>query len=354
MNFNYSRNAVGKNEKTLQRILEIVPAVLSWGIIIGMSAVSFFYPFLAAVIIMAFLLYWLLRLIYINIFLVLSYKRLVKENNVRCAEKIELADMANDIYHFVVIPVVRETAEIVEPGIIGIKDSEYPCSKILVIIALEEIASSKVKQDMFALQEKYKEYFLDFIIKVHPAGLPGEARVKGANATYAARAAADFFKLYNIVYENVLVSCFDADTVVKRNYFSCLTRYFMVTPDRTRASYQPIPVYHNNIWDVPSFARIIDIGTSFFQLVESTNPSKLVTFSSHSMSFKTLVDVGYWPVDMVSDDSAIFWKAFIHYDGNYGVVPMYTTVSMDIVTGETLFETFKNIYKQKRRWAWGG
>jgi hypothetical protein len=127
----------------------------------------------------------------------------------------------------------------------------------------------------------------------------------------------------------------------------------LVTADRNRSSYQPIPVYHNNIWEAPSFARIMEIGTSFFQMIEATNPRKLVTFSSHSMSFAALVEIGYWPLDMISDDSAIFWKALIHYDGHYRFVPMYTTVSMDIATGEGWRQTLVNIYKQKRRWAWG-
>ena len=152
---------------------------------------------------------------------------------------------------------------------------------------------------------------------MHPAVVPGEARVKGANATCAAKQAAAFFQRHQIPFENVIISCFDADTVVSPNYFACLTYHFMVCPDRLRASFQPIPVYHNNIWHVPGFARVVETGSSFYQLIEATNPEKLVTFSSHSMSFKALVDVDYWPVDMISDDSAIFWKAYIHYDGQY-------------------------------------
>jgi len=199
----------------------------------------------------------------------------------------------------------------------------------------------------------YQNDFLDCLVSVHPAGRAGEARVKGANATFAARQAAEYFTAKNIPDENVLVSCFDADTVAHPDYFSCLTYYHLINPKRLRSSYQPIPVYYNNLWDVPGFARILDIGTSFFELIEATNPGTLVTFSSHSMSFKALKEVGYWPVDMISDDSAIFWKAFIHYEGNYHVVPIYTTVSMDIAVGPTFKKTFEAIYKQKRRWAWG-
>ena len=53
------------------------------------------------------------------------------------------------------------------------------------------------------------------------------------------------------------------------------------------------------------------------------------------MSFKALVEIGYWPVDMISDDSSIYWKAYIHYPGGYTVVPMLVTVSMDLAQDET-------------------
>ena len=162
-----------------------------------------------------------------------------------------------------------------------------------------------------------------------------------------------FSKGHQIPFENVIISCFDADTVVSLNYFACLTYHFMVCPHRLRASFQPIPVYHNNIWHVPGFARVVETGSSFYQLIEATNPEKLVTFSSHSMSFKALVDVDYWPVDMISDDSAIFWKAYIHYDGQYQVIPMYVTLSMDVASANNWWQTVKSVYKQKQRWAWG-
>lgn len=395
MGFKYSRQNLKGKEKVLERCLEIVPGFLSWTIIIGICVLSFLKPLVAAVIMIAFLLYWLLRLIYMNILLILSYWLLEIEKDTDWMERIVAVDdvmsldldscdrkniksikkkislrthyrklkylkesnslppSSKDIYHLVIFPVIRETAEIVEPGITAIKKNMYPVQRFLVTIALEETAPDNVKEDMYALQEKYKSDFLDLLITIHPANQPGEARVKGANVTYAARQTRAYFLKRQIPPENVLVSCFDADSVANKDYFSCLTYCYLVNPDRLRSSYQPIPVYHNNIWEAPGFARIIDIGTSFFQLIEATNPSKLVTFSSHSMSFKALVDVDYWPADMISDDSAIFWKAFIHYEGKYHVTPIYATVSMDIATGPTIAKTFSAIYRQKRRWAWG-
>lgn len=252
-----------------------------------------------------------------------------------------------------IFPVIKEGRDILEPAIEAINRQSFPLKQIMVVIALEERAQASVQGDVRELEKKYKDTFLDFIVVVHPAVVPGEARVKGANVTCAARAAAQFFENNRIPFENIIISCFDADTVVSHQYFSCLSYHFMVSPDRLRASFQPIPMYHNNIWQVPGFARVVEMGSSFYQLIEATNPEKLVTFSSHSMSFKALVDVDYWPVDMISDDSAIFWKAYIHYDGKYKVIPMYVTVSMDVAASDNWFTTAQSVYKQKQRWAWG-
>lgn len=395
MKFQYSRHHLKGREKVLERFFEILPGAISWSIILGMTGLSFFFPLLAAGIMVAFILYWVLRLLYMNIFLLVSYVRLSLEKNTnwmnlitavdglhtkgcpplrpyqgssfkkKCASNIhdqqlkdlrrsgDLPPFSSNIYHLVILPVIHETKDIIEPSIRSLAGGSYSSQRVLLVIALEECAKNAVKADVYAMQKKHQHLFMDFVVAEHPTAIPGESRVKGANASFAARRAVEYFDERKIPYENVIVSCFDADTVAHPEYFACLTYHFMITTLRLHSSYQPIPVYHNNFWDVPSFARIVDIGASFFQLVESTNPEKLVTFSSHSMSFKALVDVGFWPVDMISDDSAIFWKAFIHYDGHYKAVPIYTTVSMDIASGRGNRETFINIYKQKRRWAWG-
>ncbi len=396
MVFNYSRNNLSQQDQRLERFLEILPGALSWTLILGMTVLSMMQPLLAAAIMVAFVLYWVLRLLYMNLFLTISYTRLSLEKETdwmalvhgvddldqtikdlqshsraggsfsmwmaarlrrRQLEVLKASALfppkSADIYHLVILPVAKETRDIIEPSIQSLSEGMYLSKRALVVVALESRAAEEVKQDVYAVQKQYASCFMDFLVVEHPSDIPGESRVKGANAACAARQAAGYFKEKAIPYENVIVSCFDADTIAHREYLACLTYYFMITPLRTKASYQPIPVYYNNLWDVPSFARIMDIGASFFQLVESTNSEKLVTFSSHSMSFKALVDVGYWPVDMISDDSAIFWKSFIHYDGQYQVVPIYTTVSMDIAGGRTVWQTFLNIYKQKRRWAWG-
>jgi hypothetical protein len=153
---------------------------------------------------------------------------------------------------------------------------------------------------------------------------------------------------HKIPYEDVIISCFDADTCPDKRYFACLTYHFLTSTKPHQASYQPMPVYNNNVWYAPSFARLVEISSSFCQMIESIRLEKFVTFSSHSMSFKTLIEINYWPTDMISDDSVVYWKAFLFYNGNYRVIPLYITVSMDMAYSSNFFKTISIQYKQKR------
>ncbi len=398
MTFPFSRQGLRGRERVLERTLEIVPGATSWAILLGMALLAFRDPLLAAILIIAFELYWLLRLLYMTLFLVLSYVRLSLERDTDWMARLKDIEAmlvsqpdpavrggqgsagtprrrpaqwigrrnfealrrggrpplpAQAMVHLVILPIATESQAVYEPGIRSLVSQQFPSKQILVVLAVEARAPADVHAAAEAVQQRFRHHFLDFLIVRHPDGVPGEARVKGANATCAAKVAAAYFTERGIPFECVVVSCFDADTVVGPTYFACLTYHFMSCPQRSRASFQPIPVYHNNIWDVPGFARVLDVGASFFQLVEATSSETLVTFSSHSMSFQALVEADYWPVDMISDDSAIFWKSLIHYDGDYRVVPMYVTVSMDVAAAGSWRKTVLNVYRQKRRWAWG-
>jgi cellulose synthase/poly-beta-1,6-N-acetylglucosamine synthase-like glycosyltransferase len=367
-------------------------------------------PVAGVIIVILFDLYWLFRLIYLTIFLVLSYLLLeierlaawhthlndllevegaVKKTRERLrdlrrsffrigdsrkfldkfktyySEKRHLVTLErlqkhpidfpppNDIHHLVIIPFYREGVKILEPTIQALTRVNYPLKRITVALGVEDRAGEGARKLAEGLKAEYGPQFGHFEVSVHPQNLPGESAVKGANATHAARWAKSYFEERKISLEHVIVSCFDCDTIVSPGYFSCLTYNFLIHPKRTRTSFQPIPVYHNNIWEAPSFACVVETGSSFIQLIEVTDPEQLVTFSSHSMSFQALVEIGYWPIDLISDDSAIFWKAFLAFDGDYRVQPLYVTLSMDVAVGGNLWETCQSIYRQKRRWAWG-
>ena len=331
-----------------RRTLEIVPGLISWSIILTLVLLAFINPVACAIIIIIFDFYWIIRTFYLTTLLVMAHHRLYRE---RSRDWFSLCP-SNNLYHLVIFPAYKEGPEILRPSLEALKNCNYPKEKLIVILAFEE-RNPCARENAKILEAEFGNIFHGYLSTFHPDGIPGEKRTKGANATWAAKKARGFLNSLGIRDEAVILSCFDVDTCVDKEYFGCLTYHFLKSPDPHRSSYQPMPVYNNNIWEAPSFARLVEISSSFCQMIESMRLEKFVTFSSHSMSFKTLVNIGYWPVDMVSDDSVIYWKAFLFYKGDYRVIPLYTTVSMDVAYSDSLFKTIRMQYKQKRRWAWG-
>ncbi len=339
----------------LKRVLEIIPGGLSWGIIITLILLSILHPVTSAVIIITFDFYWIIRTVYLTTLLILAHHRLKRQRNedwfASCLE-LPLDRGFKELCHLVIFPVYNEGLEVLRPSLNSLSASRYLKENFIVVMAFEE-RNIAARSTAGILEQEFGAKFGAYLSTFHPDGLKGESRTKGANATWAAKAAKKYIDSRGIAHEHVIVSCFDADTCVEPEYFGCLSYHFLTSDKPHQASYQPMPVYNNNIWQAPSFARLVEISSSFCQLIESMRLEKFVTFSSHSMSFKTLVEIDYWPVNMISDDSVIYWKGYLHYNGDYRVVPLYITVSMDVAYSSNIWRTMVVQYKQKRRWAWG-
>jgi len=341
--------------RILKRTLEIIPGGLSWGIIISLVLLSIKYPVASAIVIITFDFYWIIRTVYLTTLLIMAHRKISCQKGEdwlgRCSGLAQEMGWS-DLYQLIIFPVYNEGLEVLRPSLLALSMSHYPKEKFIVVMAFEERGSHSHENGL-ALEREFSSKFGAYLSTFHPDGLPNESRTKGANATWAAKAAKKFINDRGIGFEHVIVSCFDADTCVEPEYFGCLSYHFLTSDKPHQASYQPMPVYNNNIWQAPSFARLVEISSSFCQMIESMRLEKFVTFSSHSMSFKTLVEVDYWPTNMISDDSVIYWKGFLHYNGDYRVVPLYITVSMDVAYSNTIWRTIVVQYKQKRRWAWG-
>jgi hypothetical protein len=384
----------------LQRIFEVIPGILTWFTLIGMFAFSFLIPVWVAVFIIAFDIYWLYRTIYISTYSVLAFRRMkryklidwmeacrkVKDPEaflMEIAEKIQNlkkkknSNMAlqvlgelkkeirfvaknkdhfldwEDIYHVVLLPTATESPEIIEPAIQAVADSDFPNKKFIILLATEERENEEKRNHKINhLKKKFGGVFFDFIATVHKVET-GEMKAKASNATYAAKILREYLEKKNIPLEKVILSNFDCDTCVHPQYFAALTFKYITEPKRLQFAYQPLPMYHNNIWDTNAFVRIIVTGSSFWHMVEAMRPEHMVTFSSHSEAFRTIVDVDYWPVNVISEDSLIFWKCYVFFNGDYKVKPIYLPVSLDAVLADNYWNTIKNQYKQKRRWAYG-
>lgn len=400
-----------KRSHRIQRALEMVHGSLTWSTFVLMIGLSFFYPIAAAIFIILFDLYWIFRIIFISYYSTKGYLQMKQWKKIdwweRCqnsadpekyalevGEKLKrlkesfgemaLFDLAGrskllaeswrekkllkeiknlipikdqiwdwrKIYHVVLLPTAGEPADVIEPAIQSIAESNFPKSQIIILLATEERENPETRLPKVEyLKKKFDGVFHDFLVTTHIVEA-GEMKCKASNATFAAKELMKYLTAKNIDYTRVIFSNFDCDSVADPEYFAALTYAYVTTPKRLQRAYQPLPVYHNNIWDTNAIVRLVVTGSSFWHLYQSTR-KEMVTFSSHSEPFDTLVKVGFWPVNMISEDSVIYWKCLAYFDGDYEVYPIRLPVSLDAVLAETYWKTVKNQYKQKRRWAYG-
>ncbi len=346
-------------EKILYRFFEVIPAILSLGTLFGVLVFSWLLPSWVATFIICFCFYYLFRIFYFSLHQVIGYFRVknhMKRDWLKELKKIKRPEGYSnwkDIYHIIIFPTYKEGKEIIEESIETLIKSNYPKEKMIVVLAVEERAGQIFEKQAKNIAEKYSSKFFKFLISVHPSGIKGEISGKGSNTAFAGRQAKEkIIDELKIPYENILISTFDIDTKVFPQYFSCLTWYYLTEKDPEKASYQPIPVYNNNIWSASVFSRVVSTSNTFWQMIQQERSEKLTTYSSHSTPGKVFFQVGY-PANVVSDDSRIFWRAYLYYDGNYRVVPIYYLVSMDAVMAKNFWRTVLNQYKQQKRWAWG-
>jgi len=340
-------------DRALFRFFEIFPGALSWGTLALAFILSWIYPIVVAVFIIAFDLYWLLKISYLSFHQIASYQQMKRNLKIDWIYKLKKLRRWKEIYHLIILPTYKEGVEIVKPTLQALEDSNYPKNNLIVVLAIEERAGDGAQKVAKVIKEEFGKKFFHFLITIHPENIVGEIAGKGSNVSWALnRAKEEIIDPFKIPYQNIVVSTFDIDTRVYPQYFACLTWHYLTAKKPLRSSYQPIPVYSNNIWQAPAFSRVIAVSGTFWQMMQQERPEQLVTYSTHAMPFKIFEELNY-PSNVVSDDSRIFWKSYLHYDGNYQVIPLHYPVLMDTVMAKNLLRTIINQYKQQRRWAWG-
>lgn len=399
------------------RLFEILPGFVSWGLLALPILLSIFAPVLVAYFIIAFDLFWLMKAIGLAYRLIRGYRKLGSEQRInwrarlewvehpeeqlkaaeqklsklventpwlakrwvigryskadkarkveyatQLAELKELRLLANkqstdlapsQLHHAVVLAVYNEGMDILEPSVKALADADYDTKKIMLVIAYEERGGEQTEKNVQDLIARYGHHFEWAAAIKHPDGIEGEVIGKGGNITFAGRELALEVERRGIDPEHVIVTTFDSDHRAGQQYFSYLSYAYATNPNRSRKSYQPIPMFFNNIWDAPAPMRVIAVNNSFWLLMETMRPRRLRNFAAHAQGLKALIETDFWSVSTIVEDGHQFWRSYFAFDGDHQVVPLFVPVYQDAVLAETYVKTLKAQYRQVRRWAWG-
>ncbi len=339
--------------KVSKRFIEFFPALSIWLTIIGLAILSWLLPLWAIYFVIIFVIYWIIRLFYMMVWLILSWRKYRQALKVDWPTKLtELDKDFREYYHVIFYPTYKEPYEVIERSFDRLLESNYPSDRFIVVLGGEGADAKNFNMIASKIRKKYEGKFFKLLTTVHFLQ-SDQLQGKGSNVYSMELEVKKLIDEMNIPYDKIIVSCFDIETLPSRQYFSYLTYKYLTHPKPTRVSYQPLILYNNNIWESNPVIRVVASATTFWLLTDLSRPEKLLTFSSHSMSFQMLVDVGFHDKTIVTEDSRICLQGLVRYDGDYGVEPMFVTLSMDTVYIGTFWKSFVNQYKQMRRWAWG-
>lgn len=365
------------------RALEILPGLLSWSLLLLPIVLSFVSVTLTAIFVIFYILVWFFKAIALNIRVLQGYKimkrhekldwhALIKDlahpasaitspastdkwhskNLVRLFEAGESRDI-NDYFHVIIIALYKEPREVIEPTIQNVLKSHYDMNKVAVFVAYEERGGEATKTMITQLAKDYKNSFYHFEAVEHPKDIEGEVIGKGGNITFTGRRVKDFLDEKKIPYVNTILTTLDSDNRPHANYLASLTYFYMACPDPVTTSFQPIPMFLNNIWDAPAPMRVIAAGNSFWMIVQALRPHMLRNFASHAQSMQALVDTDFWSTRTIVEDGHQFWRTYFRYDGRHDVHPLFVPVYQDAVLAGSYTTTLKAQFIQMRRWAWG-
>lgn len=370
-----------ENRGPRYRFFEMLPGLLSWSIIISPFVLSLMSPRITAMLVIAYFLVWFLRALGLNV-RVLQGWRLLQEN-----QKYNWAGMVSDldvlearhsgehipkwhagmieqlkarehvmkpseVIHAIFIASYNESRDIIEPTIQSVLASDYDMNNVVLVMAYEGRDGAQSEETVLALVEEYGDKFRATMAFKHPFN-PQEVRGKGGNITYAARKFQAYLEEQGIDPSRVMVTTLDSDNRPHAKYLAALTYTFIATPEPKYASYQPLPMYTNNIWDAPAPMRVIATGNSMWNIVLSMRHHALRNFAAHAQPMDALIETDFWSTRTVVEDGHQYWRSYFTFEGKYDVHPIYLPIYQDAVLSATFRKTLKAQFIQIRRWAYG-
>jgi hypothetical protein len=364
------------------RFFEILPGTLSWTVLLLPVILGAFVPWLALYFILAYLVLWFIRAIGMNIRSLQGYKTMDEHRNLpweklnqeleslevhtykpgwhaRNVERVKTYILAeqrilpSQVYHALIIAFYNESYDVLEPTIQSVLASQYDMKKVILFIAYEERGGEGTEATAQKLMKEFGDKFYHAEAVKHPDGISGEVRGKGGNITYAGRQLQKYLEKEGIDPLHVLVTTLDSDNRPDKRYLGALTYTYCSTEDPKHSSYQPIPMFLNNIWDAPAPMRVIATGNSFWNIILSLRPHMLRNFSSHAQPMAALIDTDFWSVRTIVEDGHQYWRSYFRFDGNHEVYPIFVPIYQDAVLTDSYKKTLKAQFIQVRRWAYG-
>jgi cellulose synthase/poly-beta-1,6-N-acetylglucosamine synthase-like glycosyltransferase len=345
-------SSLGRDQ--FRRTIEVLTGVLTWALLTSPIWGAIVAPDRLLWFLLLFNAYWLYKTANMAIAGLIGYRRLVEGQKIDWLGACREVPGWDRIQHLVIIPTYREPPEVLEAMLDYLAVQDFPRRNLWVVLAFEEREENGPARAR-RIVEQFADQFAGLRVTYHP-DRAGEVRGKSSNLAYSARRAKSWL-VDELGYdlESIVVTVCDADSRLHPRYLSALTANYLSNSDRRYRIWQPALMFYANIWRLPEVARISAALYSVWQLSRLVARYKLVTQSTYSLSLATCHEVGYWDVDVIPEDSRMFFKLMFElgHRREVAVEPIFLPVLADAAEGAGFWPTIANHYRQTRRWAWG-
>ncbi|KAI9474072.1 MAG: hypothetical protein EXX96DRAFT_580489 [Benjaminiella poitrasii] len=278
----------------------------------------------------------------------------VTDNDLKDMEAAALVNSSTDnsfLIHAIVIPNYSEPEALIRDTISHVALHKKARTNYAIILAMEASeAHHRTKSEN--LREHFKDSFLRFIITNHPSDLPGEARGKGSNISYAARKGCAEMIESGIDKNRIMITIADSDSHIPELYSLEVEKAFSLSEDPYYRVYAPPIFFGRNCFDVPAAVRVTDITWSSM-IMANLSSSRGIGFpcSTYSVSWKMADRVGYWDTDAdaVGEDMHMTLKCLFKTDGQARMTPIFVPINLTNVETEGYVNNLKARFVQAKR-----
>jgi hypothetical protein len=335
-----------------RRTLEVLPPAVAWAALTSPVWASLLVPNLLGYFLVAFSAYWLWRSCEFTVGLLIGLRRLHR------TQQRDWLALGNGVpgfrrlHHLVIVPTYLESDEILCETLHRLAIQTLPRDRIGVVLAFEE-RDPQAPARAARISQRFAECFGQWLVTMHP-DLPGEVKGKSANLAWAARRVEDqLMARGQLDPRNLLVTVCDADSRLDSQYLAALGHSVLSHPDGRLHLYQPAILFYANHGRLPLPLRAVSSVFSLYSLARMAASHRLIPQSTYSLSWWAARRVEFWDVDVVPEDSHMFFKVWLHLGQRVRTRAIYLPAYADAAEGATLGRSAAATYQQIRRWAWG-
>ena len=343
------------------RLLEAAPGLITWILLLAPAWIPLFFlsegAQAVAWAVLVFDVYWLFRTFLVITGMWSTYLKMRRDMATdwlaRCRDDPlpEGSTEPLSYHHLCIIPTYTEPYHVLEKTCQAIVDAGYPGELKLIGVITRE-TDKPGWANVARLQKQFGDQVAGFFhIKdpMEPPLVPG----KSAAMNWGGRDMVKRLGALGYDLARVLVTDLDSDYRVHPQYFAWISYHHARQPLRDSIIWQPVPLFHNNIWEVPTAVRVMSAFTSQWQMFLHSRPQRLVAFSSYTCSLRFIHEVGYWDKDVIPEDSRFYWKSFFRYGKRFSMKSAYLPLYGDSPQSRDYASTHLSQYNQIKRWAWG-